>query len=66
MTLQLHVPDMACAACVKTISEAIATIDPAAKVTADPKTKRVEVETQQSEAAIKEAIAAAGYSPASV
>jgi copper chaperone len=61
MTLQLTVPDMACAACVSTITQAINTVDPAAKVEADPKTKQVNVETQANEVAIKQAITTAGY-----
>lgn len=61
MTLQLKVPNMACSACVTTINEAITAIDPTAKVEADSKTKLVNIETQQSEAAVKQAIAAAGY-----
>ncbi len=61
MTLQLKVPNMACSACVTTINEAIIAIDPTAKVEADPKTKLVKIGTQQSEAAVKQAIAAAGY-----
>jgi copper chaperone len=40
-------------------------IDSTAIVVADPKTKLVTVETQQSETAVKEAIVAAGYTVAS-
>ncbi|MBD2041556.1 heavy-metal-associated domain-containing protein [Microcoleus sp. FACHB-672] len=61
MTLQLKVPKMACSACVKTIIKAVTAIDPAAKIDADTKTKQVNIETQQSEAAVKKVIAAAGY-----
>ncbi|MBD2103060.1 heavy-metal-associated domain-containing protein [Leptolyngbya sp. FACHB-261] len=61
MSLQLKVPSMACSACSSTITQAIQAVDPTAIVQADPKTKQVNVETQASETAIKEAIAAAGY-----
>lgn len=61
MTLELKVPNMACSACADTITKAVQAIDPNAVVQADPKTKQVQVETQASETAIKEAIAAAGY-----
>lgn len=64
MTLQLNVPNMACSACVTTITNAITVIDPTAKVEANSKTKLVNIETQQSKAAVKEAIAAAGYTVA--
>lgn len=61
MTLQLKVPNMACSACVKTITKAVTAIDPTAKVDADTKTKQVNIETQQSEGAVKKVMNAAGY-----
>ncbi|MBD1869208.1 heavy-metal-associated domain-containing protein [Cyanobacteria bacterium FACHB-471] len=64
MALELQVPNMACSACSDTITKAIKAIDPAATVQADPKTKQVKVETQQSETAVKQAIADAGYTAA--
>ena len=65
MKLQLKAPDMACSACADTITEAITSVDSTAQVEADPKTKMVDVETQQSERAIKEAMTEAGYSASS-
>lgn len=64
MALELTVPNMACSACGDTITKAIKAIDPAATVQADPKTKLVNIETQASEADIKQAITAAGYTVA--
>ena len=61
MTLNLKVPKIACAACVDTVTKAVQTIEPTAEVQADTKTKMVKVQSQQSEAAIKQAIATAGY-----
>jgi copper chaperone len=61
MTLQLKVPNMACSACGDAITSAVIVLDPTATVQADPKTKEVKIETQASEAAIKDAITAAGY-----
>ena len=61
MSLELKIPKMACSACVNTITKAVTEIDANAKVEADPKTKIVRVETNQSEAAIKSAIASVGY-----
>ena len=63
MTIELKVPDMACSACVKTITEAIHNIDAQANVQADSTTKELKIETTASESSIKEAITAAGYSP---
>ncbi|MBW4690319.1 MAG: heavy-metal-associated domain-containing protein [Lyngbya sp. HA4199-MV5] len=64
MTIELTVSNMACSACSNTITHAIQSIDPAASVQADPKTKLVVVETQTPEATVKEAIVAAGYAVA--
>lgn len=64
MTLQLKVLNMACSACGETITKAIRAVDPTATVQTDPKTKLLSIETQASQAAVKEAIAAAGYSVA--
>jgi copper chaperone len=61
MTLRFTVSDMACSACVETITQAVTVIDPSAKVEADTKTKQVNIETQKSELEVKQAIAAAGY-----
>jgi copper chaperone len=61
MTLQLKVHSMACSACGDTITKAVMAIDSTARVQADPKTKLVKIETQASEAAIKNAVEAAGY-----
>jgi copper chaperone len=61
MTLDLHVPDLACSACVGTVTKAVHSVDATAQVVADPKTKRVNIVTEASEADIKSAIATAGY-----
>ncbi|MCG6134132.1 MULTISPECIES: heavy-metal-associated domain-containing protein [unclassified Anabaena] len=61
MTLQLTVPNMACSACANNITNAVKTVDANANVQADPQTKLVSVDTQASETAIKDALAAAGY-----
>ncbi len=61
MALQLMVSKLACSSCVKTVTEAVRTVDPKATIQADTKTKLVNIETQTSKAAIKEAIALASY-----
>ncbi|MCG8362319.1 MAG: heavy-metal-associated domain-containing protein [Pseudanabaenales cyanobacterium] len=60
-SLQLTVPSMACSACAETITKAVQTIDPEAKVEANPKTKRVAIETQAPQESVAQAITAAGY-----
>lgn len=64
MTLQLTVPNMACSACGDTITKAVKAVDPTAMIQADPKTKQVNIETQASETAVKQAIVEAGYTVA--
>ncbi|MES1025480.1 heavy-metal-associated domain-containing protein [Gloeocapsa sp. BRSZ] len=61
MTFTLKVPKMACSACVNTITQAIRSVDTNATVQAEPKTKLVNIETQASATAIKEALASVGY-----
>lgn len=61
MTLQLTVPSMSCSVCASKITQALQAVDANASIQADPTTKLVNVETQASETAIKEALAAAGY-----
>ncbi|MEO0434594.1 MAG: heavy-metal-associated domain-containing protein [Cyanobacteria bacterium J06656_5] len=64
MTLQLTVPNMACDVCAKNITNAVKALDAKATVTADPKTKQVDIETESAETAIREALETAGYPPA--
>jgi copper chaperone len=64
MTLEFTVPNLACSACVDTVTKAIQEIDTTAQVKADPTTKQVEVTTDASESVIKQAIVDAGYTVA--
>ncbi|MCF4966413.1 heavy-metal-associated domain-containing protein [Nostoc sp. CMAA1605] len=61
MTIQLTVPNMSCSVCAGKITNAVKSVDAEAIVEADPQTKLVNVESQASETAIKDALAAAGY-----
>ena len=61
MTINLKVPSMVCDGCVDTVKEAIVTHEPEAKVDINLDTKQVTVETEASEASIKQIIMAAGH-----
>lgn len=61
MALKLKVPNVMCSGCVETITEAITTMEPDAKVDVDVQAKTVTVESAASEESIKQAITAAGY-----
>jgi copper chaperone len=64
MTVQFTVSDMACSACVETITKAIQAIDPQAQINANLSTKALAIETQQPETLIKQTIVSAGYTVA--
>ena len=61
MTITLKVPSIACDACADTITKAIHTHESEAEVSVDVDNKVVEVDTQASEASIKQIIESAGY-----
>jgi copper chaperone len=61
MNLQLKVPQMACSACANTIAQTVKTLDPAAAVEADLKTKVVTIQTLKPESEVRKAIASVGY-----
>ncbi|MDJ0590383.1 MAG: heavy-metal-associated domain-containing protein [Pleurocapsa sp. MO_226.B13] len=61
MTIELKVPSMVCDGCVSTVKDAILTHEPKAKVEIDLNTKQVSVDTEASEASIKQVITAAGH-----
>ncbi len=61
MTLQLKVPKIACSACANTIAQAVKTVDPAAVVEADIKTKVVTIQSVKPENEVRKAIASVGY-----
>lgn len=59
--MQFHIENMTCGGCVRSVTKAIQTVDPTAKVAADPDTHRVDVETSAPRAAIEAVLADAGY-----
>ena len=61
MTIDLKVPSMVCDGCVSTVKEAILTHEPKATVDIDLDSKQVKVDTEASEASIKQIIVAAGH-----
>ncbi|MEB3229681.1 MAG: heavy-metal-associated domain-containing protein [Leptolyngbyaceae bacterium] len=60
-TLQLTISDMACGACVATITKAVQDLDAAATLDADTQTKQVTITTTAAPDLVKGAIATAGY-----
>ena len=62
--MQFHVQDMTCGSCVRHVNEAIAKIDPTAKVEADTVSRKITVTTTASRQQIEKALRDDGY-PAS-
>ena len=61
MTIKLKVPTIVCNGCVETIAEQLQKNLPEAQVTVDLETKMVSIDTQASEATVKEIITATGH-----
>ncbi|MBE9047760.1 heavy-metal-associated domain-containing protein [Pleurocapsales cyanobacterium LEGE 10410] len=61
MTIKLQVPSMVCDGCVTAVKEAITAHEPNAKVDINLDTKQVTVDTEASEASIKQVITAIGH-----
>ena len=59
--LELRVEGMTCGHCVQSVTKAVQSIDPAAKVAIDLKAQRVSVQTDAEPAAVTSAIEEAGY-----
>lgn len=66
MQVQMTVPSMVCSGCAESITKAVQSVDVAATVAADLKTKVVTVDTDTTVEVVKRAIATAGYPPQAV
>jgi copper chaperone len=58
---KLKVPEMSCGHCVRTVEEAVRSVDPTARVDIDLADKIVAVETSAPEQTISDVIRSAGY-----
>lgn len=61
--MQLHIPDMTCGGCARSVSAAIKELDPAATIDIDLASKQVRVESTQAAGQITQALDEAGFSP---
>ena len=59
--MQFHIKNMSCGGCASSVTKAIQSIDPTAKVTADLVTKKVDVVSDQPRTILESALAEAGY-----
>lgn len=59
--LKMNVPDMTCGHCAGVVTKAVQSVDAAARIDIDLKSKTVSVETSADAAKVAEALDAAGY-----
>lgn len=61
--MEFHVDNMVCGGCARGITRAVQALDPAARVDADPASKRVVVETTIPREKVAAALKEAGFPP---
>lgn len=59
--IELHLPDMTCGHCVRTVTETVHKVDAAAQVTIDLPTHNLRIESTLAADAFKAALATEGY-----
>lgn len=62
--ISLHIPNMNCGGCARGVTSAIREVDAAAEVTPDLPSRTIAVASSASEAALRKALAEAGFAPA--
>ncbi len=62
--MQFHIENMTCGGCVRSVTKAIQSIDPAAEVKADVGTHKVDVKTGVPRERLVAALTEVGYVPA--
>ena len=59
--MRFHIENMTCGGCARSVTKAVETVDPKAKVNADPVTKKVTIESTAPAEAFSRALGEAGY-----
>ena len=59
--MQFHIANMTCGGCVRSVTKAIQSVDPAAEVRADPATHKVDVITTAPREQLEAVLADVGY-----
>ena len=62
--MQFFIENMTCGGCVRSVTKAIQSVDPAAEVNADPATHKVEVRSAAPRERLAAALTEVGYAPA--
>ena len=59
--MQFHIENMTCGGCVRSVTKAIQSVDPAAEVGADPMTHKVDVVTTVERTKLESVLADVGF-----
>ncbi|WID99455.1 heavy-metal-associated domain-containing protein [Bosea vestrisii] len=59
--MELRIESMTCGGCAKSVTKAIQSVDPAARIEVEPAARTVKVKTSASSAALQQALEKAGY-----
>ena len=59
--LRFHIPNMTCGGCAKSVTKALQSVDPKARIETDPSVHEVRVESAADESALLTVLAEAGY-----
>ena len=62
--MQLHIENMTCGGCARSVTKATLAVDPTAEVSADPASHKVEVKSAASRDRLVAALSEVGYAPA--
>jgi copper chaperone len=62
--IEMTISSMSCGGCARSIARVCASVDPGAKVEADPRTMQVRIESAQEREKFARALSAAGFAPA--
>lgn len=62
--MQFQIDNMTCGGCVRSVTKAIQSVDPAAEVNADTSTHKVDVKSSAAREKLAAALTEVGYAPA--
>lgn len=59
--MELRIENMTCGGCARSVTKAIQSVDPEARIVTDPSSRMVKVETTATTAALRQVLEEAGY-----
>lgn len=61
--MQLHIDNMTCGGCARSVTKAIQSVDANAEIVTDPPNRRVQITSSATQEQLKAALREAGYPP---